>query len=555
MNETHNIDGARFIEMLRGGAENLSINSDIVNELNVFPIPDGDTGDNMARTIGGGVSAVSNMQSFDVDAIAKAAAEGMLLAARGNSGVILSQFFDGMSRGLEGVTSLEVKSLKKAMDSGVKQAYAAVVRPAEGTILTVMREATEKASTVDCDAPIEKYFDIFTDELYASLDRTPELLPVLKEAGVIDSGGAGFAYIIEGMRRALDGEIISAEVDGAKSETAATDNGENFTADSPMQFGYCTELIVQLRSDKTDVDGYDVNELIKYLDSIGGESIVAFKTGTRIKLHVHTFEPDRVLAYCRGIGEFVTVKIENMSIQHSGAIVRNRFGRQSKSSERKKFACVAVADGAGLISQFKDLGADYVIDGKQTMNPSTGDFIAAFDAVNADTVFVMPNNSNIVLAANQAAAMYSGSKIVVVPTTTLAQGFSALSMLDYSSGDVDGIAAALTDAAAGVVTGLVTYSIRDCRLNGRDVKKGDYIGFADKTLVSSASSVEKCACDLLAAIDMSDKSVVVAIKGNSGVDGSVVDKIAEYMANNHPDMEFYDLDGGQDVYSLIFVVE
>lgn len=557
MSATYKLDGALYSDMVKSGAVNLRNNAQTVNELNVFPIPDGDTGENMARTIEGGIAAITK-SSGAISAVAKNMADGMLLAARGNSGVILSQFFEGVRRGLDGKTDVGVRDLRSAFRFGVSQAYSAVVQPTEGTILTVMREACEKTSSVPDDATIEQFFDVFIDEMYASLERTPDLLPVLREAGVIDSGGAGFVYIIEGMSRALRGDSMeapAAHMSEAAATTAQADDSK-FTENSKMEFGYCTELIVQLMNSKTDAEKFDVKQLISYLESIGGDSIVAFKTGTRIKLHVHTFEPDRVLAYCRSIGEFVTVKVENMSIQHNESVVRNRFERQTpKKTKHKPFASVVVADGAGLIEQFTSLGADYVIDGKQTMNPSTQDFITAFDAVNADCVFVFPNNSNVILTANQAAKLYKKSKIYVVESTTLAEGYSAMSMLDYSQGDPLKIKQIFSEAIENTTTGLITYSIRDCVMNGREIKKGDWIGFADKTIISASSDITTCACELLDKINKQDKSVILAIRGRDGADDETVKKIGDHVRSTSPDIEFYDFQGDQDVYTYIFVVE
>ncbi|MCH5165870.1 MAG: DAK2 domain-containing protein [Clostridiales bacterium] len=561
MSSTYRLDGTVFAEMVKSGAGNLRNNVQTVNELNVFPIPDGDTGENMSRTIEGGVSALSAYNSDDIAQATDILARGMLLSARGNSGVILSQFFEGVRIGFVGCKDAGVKEIKAAFAAGVKQAYSAVVQPTEGTILTVMREAGEVANAVDDGAAIEEYFDKYIDEMYASLERTPELLPILRESGVIDSGGAGFVYIVEGMNRALTGgadlHVVSAENAHAHFETAATADEDKFGADSEMKFGYCTELIVQLMSAKTDVEKYDVKTLIEYLESIGGDSIVAFKTGTRIKLHVHTFEPDKVLCYCRSIGEFISVKVENMSVQHTEAVVRNRFERQTpkKSKERKKYATVAVADGDGLIEQFKSLGADFVVDGKQTMNPSTQDFIAAFDEVNADVIFVLPNNSNVIMAANQAAELYKRSRIEVIASKTLAEGYSAMSMHDYSSDKVEEIRAGFEDAVNGVTTGLVTYSVRDCNINGQKIKKGDWMGLSGKSVYSCSPDIVTAACDLIDKIDKDGKSVIIAMRGKQNADDEIVQKIAAHINKNYPDIEFYDFYGGQDVYSFVFVIE
>lgn len=555
MAATFKLDGALYADMLKSGAVNLRNNAQTVNELNVFPIPDGDTGENMARTIEGGIAALASVDGTDISAVAEGIARGMLLSARGNSGVILSQFFEGVRRGLIGMKNVGVHELKSAFATGVSQAYSAVVQPTEGTILTVMREAATAAQRVGDDDSLEMYFSVFIDEMYASLERTPELLPILKESGVIDSGGAGFVYIVEGMNRALCGDADTAEHIRVGEEIAAASDGDKFDADSDMPFGYCTEVIVQLLNSKTDAEKYDVKTLIEYLESIGGESIVAFKTGTRLKLHVHTFEPNKVLGYCLTVGELTAVKVENMSLQHTEAVVRNRFVRQSpKRSERQKYACVAVADGDGMIEQFRSLGADYVVDGKQTMNPSASDFISAFDAVDAQVVFVLPNNSNIIMTAKQAAELYTESKIVVIDSKTLAEGYSALSMLDYSADDPDRIKAVFDDAVAGVETGMVTYSIRDCHINGKDIKKGDYLGFDGKSLLACAKDVTSAACELLDKLDKTDKSVIIAMRGKDA-DEETVAKIAAHVRKSCPEMEFYDFYGGQDVYSLIFVVE
>lgn len=559
MSRTTTVDGALFARMMRGGAVNLRNNAQTVNELNVFPIPDGDTGENMSRTIEGGVGMLEEDDTLTVSSASELSARGMLLSARGNSGVILSQFFEGVRIGFSGVENARVADFKKAFESGVKQAYSAVVQPTEGTILTVMREATEAAKSVDNGATIEEYFEHFIDELYVSLERTPELLPILKESGVIDSGGAGFVYIAEGMNGALTGNAYSS-AENAHEEVAAADGGaDKFTADSEMKFGYCTELIVQLMNAKTDAERYDVKTLIDYLESMGGESIVAFKTGTRLKLHVHTFEPNKVLAYCLSIGELVAVKVENMSVQHTEAVVRNRFERQSPKKEkkkaRKKYACVAVADGDGIIEQFRSLGADYVVDGKQTMNPSTSDFITAFDEVNADTIFVLPDNANIIMAAKQAAELYTKSKVVVIESKTIAEGYAALSMHDYDSDDADEIASTMASAANDVTTGLLSYAIRDCSMNGKTIKTGDWLGFVGKNLLSCSGDITAAAIELIDGIDKTDKSVIIAVRGKEYATDETVAALAEHIAAKYRDIEFYDFYGGQDVYPFIFIVE
>lgn len=551
---TQNLTGEMFAQMVQNGAANLRNNAQTVNDLNVFPIPDGDTGDNMCRTIEGGASVANTDADAPVSEVCSKVAEGMLLSARGNSGVILSQFFEGINLGMKDVETADVKAVAEAFRAGVKQAYSSVITPTEGTILTVMREATDvAASKITEDSTLEQFFKTYIKEMYMSLDRTPELLPVLKEAGVIDSGGAGFSFIIEGMYKALKGEEITS--DKVMTTVSAEALVGNFDEDTEMEFGYCTEALVQLRSEKTDVEAFTVDALIEYLESIGGDSIVAFKTGSKVKLHVHTFTPDKVMAYCLTFGEFITVKIENMSIQHSETTVENRFERKEvKSTERKKFGVVAVAGGDGLKEMFTSLGADAIVDGQQTMNPSSEDFIKAFDAVNADTIIVLPNNSNIVMAAKQAGELYKDSDIRVVESTTIAEGYAALTMLDLSSEDIDVITDDLKMAIEGVTTGLVTYAVRDTNQDGFEIKTNDWLGFSKKTILSVEKDKVAAATALLDSIDKTGKEVIIAIAGKDAT-AEELTAVHDYAAKNFPMVEFYEVDGGQDIYSFIFAVE
>ena len=553
---TKQLTGQLFAGMILGGAENLKTNADIVNDLNVFPIPDGDTGDNMSRTIIGGAERLGADVPGELSRTARNCAEGMLLSARGNSGVILSQFFEGLAKGLENKSAVDARGLADAFKSGVSQAYSAVVKPAEGTVLTVMREATEYAAgKIDGDSTLESFFEAFTEEMYESLDRTPEKLPVLREAGVIDSGGAGFAYIIEGMSRVLRGETAAVPSSSGMPAPEKTQAADSFGPDSRMDFGYCTEVLLQLRSDRDGAESLSAEAVSEFLSGIG-DSVVAFRTGTRVKLHVHTFEPDKVLAYCRRYGEFVSVKIENMSIQHSESTVVNRFVRQTpaKRKERSEFGVVAVAQGDGIKNLFEGFGADYIVDGQQTMNPSAEDFIRAFDAVNADKIIVFPNNSNIVLTAKQAGELYPGSEVYVVPSTTIAEGYAALTLLDLTSGDISVILEELRAAVESVVTGTVTWAVRDSVTNGIKVKKGDWLGFAGHELCSAEPTKSGAACALLGKIDMTDKDVIIAICGKDVTEEDRA-PLREYIKANFAGTEFYEVDGGQDIYSFILAVE
>ena len=540
------LDGRLYREMLAGGAAHLGANAAIVNDLNVFPIPDGDTGDNMRMTMDGGVSVACD--TAHLGDMAGAVAQGMLLGARGNSGVILSQFFGGIAEGLRGAEQADTVCLAAAFEQGVRRAYEAVIRPTEGTMLTVMREATAAAAAAEA-VDIESFFVAFIEEAKRSLDRTPDLLPVLKEAGVIDSGGAGLIYIVQGMYRVLCGEPV--ETVAATASTARAVDTSSFTADSVMEFGYCTECLLQLQNSKVDAENFDVSVIVELLQSLG-DSIVAVKAGTVVKIHVHTFTPGRVLEFCQQFGEFLTLKVENMCIQHNESTTQNRYSEQMP--EHKEFAVVAVASGDGLADAFVQFGADAIVHGGQTMNPSAEEFVEAFGKVDADHIIVMPNNGNIILAARQAASLYEGADVRVLETHTMAEGYVAFTMLDFSSGDIDTILEELQTAVADVDTGFVTYAVRDTSLNGVQVHKDDFIGFSGKTMLCSAPDRVAAACGLLDRMDFTDKQVIIAICGKDASPEELA-AVRDYAARQFENLEWYELDGKQEVYSFIFAVE
>ncbi len=552
---TYELSGALFADMVRGGAGNLRANAQVVNDLNVFPIPDGDTGDNMSLTMEGGDAVLRDIASDSISYIAEKLAGGMLLGARGNSGVILSQLFAGIAKGLSGVERADAAALGKAFKTGVKQAYAAVMTPTEGTILTVAREATDYAvARITDETTLEDFFSDFIREMRASLKRTPELLPILKESGVIDSGGAGLVYVIEGMSKILHGEAVAAMPEAPASKPSTPDLSA-FTADSEMSFGYCTEFLLQLQNSKVNAEQFPAQAVADELAAMGGESIVCFKTGTIIKVHVHTMTPGSVLAHCQKYGEFLTLKVENMALQHSEASVENRFeAKKPQRQEHKAFGVVAVAAGKGIKETFLSLGADVIVEGGQTMNPSSEDFLAAFEEVNADTIFVLPNNSNIVLTARQAAGLYQNADVRVLNSKTVGDGYAALTMLDFESGDADAIEQALTDAMSGVITGMVTRSVRDSHLGGLDIAKNDYIGFAGKEMLADAKTASAAACDLLGAIDMTDKEVIIAICGKDTT-ASDMDAVRAFVKSTYPAVELFEINGEQDIYNFIFVIE
>lgn len=559
--QTKTIDGQTFIKMVSGGAANLRANASIVNDLNVFPIPDGDTGENMSRTIGGGLSRLDIHDELTLDKASRMLADGMLMSARGNSGVILSQFFAGIAKGFEGKEKADLEDLANALKSGVESAYAAVNKPTEGTILTVAREAAEYASSrITVDSTFASFANDYINEMNASLRRTPELLDVLKEAGVIDSGGAGLYYIADGAIKAANGDEFVSTVPTDDIHTVDNNvkpvNTNGFDENSVMKFGYCTEFLLQLQTCKTDVKNFDLDKIKAYLETVG-DSIVAFISGTVVKIHVHTMTPGTVLDYCQQYGEFLTLKIENMTLQHNETVISNRFDEKKgnkKKSEKKPYALVTTASGEGIKQTFTELGADYVISGGQTNNPSTEDFIYAFDKVNAETIFVLPNNSNIIMAAKQAAELYKDSDVRVVPSHNIGEGYAALTMLSYDSGDTDAIAGELEEAMQGVITGMITHSVRNADIDGVSIDKDAYIGFTDKKMLASDGNKIDTAMLLLDKLNAKSHEFLIAVFGKEMTD-SEREEFTARMSAEYPMMEVYTIDGGQDVYDLMLILQ
>ena len=546
------LDGKLLAELVRSGAANLSQNVQKVNDLNVFPIPDGDTGDNMLLTMKGGANA--SLEGCDsLSDVSRRISEGMLLGARGNSGVILSQFFEGFASAFSGMITADTDQIKAALRKGVEYAYNAVVEPTEGTILTVMREATEYTYTCNATTPGE-LLGAFIEEAKRSLKNTPEKLDVLKKAGVVDSGGAGLVYIAEGIRQAYNGQAVSAVLEMTAADKKADVNFDLFDENSVMKYGYCTELLLRLQRCKVDPDTFNISVIIDYLKTIGN-SVVAFKTGTAVKLHVHTMTPEKVFEFCHQFGEFLTVKVENMSLQHSGTDLPDGDEFEVKKDDtRRKFGVVAVATGKGIQDTFREMGADFIVEGGQSMNPSTSDFIEAFEAVNADTVIVFPNNGNVILTARQAAKLYPGSDVRVVESKTIGHGYAALTMLNTDGDDVDAIMAELDEAMAGVVNVEISRAVRDADMDGFTVHTGDYIGFTGKQIVSCSGSREQAVYDAAEKINLSEHSVCMLIRGAKASDEET-EKLVFELPKRNGGVEVYRIDGGQDIYDYILGAE
>lgn len=545
------LDGSLFKTLVANGCQNLINDIDRINDLNVFPVPDGDTGTNMKMTIEGGVKAIINDNETSIGEISKKLARAMTMSARGNSGVILSQFFKGLSNGLDGKNKVDAKELTNAFNEGVKQSYKVVQKPTEGTMLTVMRESTEVALKDENNfTSIEDFFKCFIKEAHASLDRTPELLPVLKEAGVIDSGGAGYNRIIEGMIKALDGDILKAQEEYEKENKTINTNG--FNADSVLEFGYCTEFILQLQNSKVDVKNFDLKIITDFLETLGN-SIVAFKDEDIVKVHVHTFTPGKVIEFCQQFGEYVTFKMENMSVQHSSLEEHNQTIKEEKVHQ--KYAVVAVSNGKGIDTIFKEMGCDVIVSGGQTMNPSSSDFIEAFKKLDAEYIIVFPNNSNIIMAARQAAENYSDAKVIVIPTKSIATCYSALTMLDYSSDDINEIISSLQQTIDNVTAGAVTYSIRDSKIDDVVITKGDYMALIDGKIVAACDDKINVVKKLFENVsNINDKEVATIIYGND-VSDYERDTIISYLKETYPFIEFGAIEGNQDIYSFILAIE
>ncbi|MBQ8528432.1 MAG: DAK2 domain-containing protein [Clostridia bacterium] len=542
------LDGKILKNMLIGGVENLRANSQEINDLNVFPVPDGDTGTNMTLTLDGGVTALSGNEDETVSGVADKFAMGVLLGARGNSGVILSQIFAGIKEVLSKYGTVTALELAEAYKQGVKKSYAAVSNPTEGTILTVFRESTEYASAnIDESSSIDDFLRLHIDEAQRSLARTKELLPALKEADVVDSGGAGYLCVVAGMYSVLTGEMKNVEYK-AEAPAAATLDFDRFTRSSVMKRGYCTEFLLRLTEEKVDPDSFDVGAMIAILELLGGESIVAYKEGDIVKVHVHTLDPGRVLTSAREFGEFLTVKIENMELGHSDT-------ERLKKKPKKPFAVVTVAKGEGICSLFRDMGADGIISGGQTDNPSTEEFIEAFRQVEAEDIIVLPNNKNVMLAARQAAELYTDSRIHIVPTATLMEGYGALSVITPGITDIDAIVESAERAAKSIFGGEITKAVRDVTIGGVEVHEGDYISIAGGKITSVAKDRDTALLDMLdSACDMDEYEIITLFVGED-VDDDARVEITDKLEDKYPEQEVIVYKGKQALYDYLIAVE
>lgn len=555
------ISASQFQEMVEAGAKRLQVNAEYVNSLNVFPVPDGDTGTNMNLSMTSGATAVVNSASDKVGELANVLAKGLLMGARGNSGVILSQLFRGFSKAILDVETLNAEDLAKALVHGVETAYKAVMKPVEGTILTVARESAKagERKAKQTDDVIEVMTDVVKFGKKA-LDKTPDMLPVLKEVGVVDSGGQGLLFIYEGFLRALTGEFQAddtyepspAEMDEmVNAEHHRSVQGQLATED--ITFGYCTEIMVRLGEGPTVDSAFDYDTFRNYLDGIG-DSLLVVNDEEIVKVHVHTEHPGEVMNYGQKFGALIKVKVDNMRLQHETILEHDEevTAFEATPAERKPFAVIAIAAGEGVQELFKSLGADYVISGGQTMNPSTEDILKAIKEVNADQVVVLPNNKNIFMAADQAAEV-SEIPVVVVPSKTVSQGMTAMLAFNGEQSLEDN-KTAMTDMLESVISGQVTHAIRDTSIDGVEIHKGDFLGMIDGKIVLSEPDQYQTTLDTLNKMINEDIEIITIIVGEDG-NQAEAEKISEALEASHPDLEVEIHEGNQPVYPYLLSAE
>ena len=563
------IDGKIFKKMVISGSNNLYNHYPEVDALNVFPVPDGDTGMNMNLTMTSGSKEVANRSDENLYDIAKIFSRGLLMGARGNSGVITSQIFRGFSDSLINKTKIDAVGLAEAFDNGRKVAYKAVLKPVEGTILTVIREASTKLlDEVTSKMTIEQAFDILLNEARASLERTPNLLPVLKEVGVVDSGGAGLIKILEGMQSAIGGYVINRhEAEAVNPQGAA----QVSASEENEEFGYCTEFILRLGPVESKKP-FNKNRFTSVLNA-HGNSLVVVQDEDIIKVHVHTLKPGDIFNYAQQFGEFVKMKCENMTEQHNEILIneKNNQGIHMAASElssaplaapkkenkpAKEYAIIATSSGKGIDELFNEVGVDYIVSGGQTMNPSTNDFLKVIDETNAKNIFILPNNGNIIMAANQVKDVLKDKiNIVVIPSKTIMQGVvSAMNFNpDLSLEDNEKV---MTEALSAVKSGQVTFAIKDTEINGVSVKKDDYMAILNsKDIISTHKEKFDALKDLLKNMVDEDSSVITVLLGSDLANDEEKEKVEKYIEETYVDCDADVRIGNQPVYSYIVGVE
>ncbi|MFS0643533.1 DAK2 domain-containing protein [Siminovitchia sp. 179-K 8D1 HS] len=552
------LDGNRFAEMITHGADYLSANAELVDALNVFPVPDGDTGTNMKLSMNSGSKEVQKNGQDHIGKVGAAFSKGLLMGARGNSGVILSQLFRGFSKEIEAKSALSSTEFARALEAGVQTAYKAVMKPVEGTILTVAKDAAKQAmETAKTTADITEVMERTLAAAKKSLSKTPDLLPVLKEVGVVDSGGQGLVFVYEAFLAVLKGQVLPrvSRTDVRPMEELVNaqhhQNIHGFIDTEEIEFGYCTEFMVRFEKDqKTFHEDIFRKDLSKY-----GDSLLVIADEEVAKVHIHSEFPGEVLSYGQQYGPLIHIKIENMREQHR-ALVNDRpapvAARTVGKNKPEKYALIAVAAGEGMAKLLKSIGASAIIQGGQTMNPSTEDLVNALNEVNAENTIILPNNKNIIMAAEQAAEVTEGN-VLVVPSRTIPEGIAAI-LAFHPDRDLESNGQAMKEAMKWVKTGQITYAVRDTIIDGLEIKKDDFMGIANGKIVTANENLLDAAKNLLTNMIDDDSEILTIIYGE-GTEPSFSEQLARFAEERFPDIEVEIHEGGQPVYQFIFSVE
>ena len=537
----NNINAKALKEMLISGANNLQNNKELVDKLNVFPVPDGDTGTNMSLTIASAIKELNKVSDEDITSIGKSIAKGSLMGARGNSGVILSQIIRGFAKGIENKNELTSEDLANAFKLGSDTAYKAVIKPIEGTILTVVRESADFAiNNVKKDQNVIEFLESIIYEANLSLERTPELLPALKNAGVVDSGGKGLIIFYEGMLESLKGNFIDRDNNVDTKESVEVNTME-YIDSADIKFGYCTEFI--LETDKITPE--KIRDLMLPL----GDSLAVVGDEGIIKVHVHTNEPGTAIQKALEYGQLVTVKIENMRLQHENLLVDNQA---PQIEEEKEYSIIATSVGEGLNTLFKDLRVDHIIEGGQTMNPSTQDFLDAINKINARNIIIFPNNSNIIMSANQAKEL-SEKNIVVIPTKTIPQCVSALINFDEEL-TIEENEQVMLDAIQQVGSGQITYAVRNTNMDGIEIKEGNYIGISNGKMSSASEKIDEVVLETLSKL-IKDESYLITLYYGQDIKEDDAEELRDKIASVYEEVDVEIIYGGQPVYYYLLSVE
>ncbi|MGE7877013.1 DAK2 domain-containing protein [Peribacillus muralis] len=551
------LNGKRFAEMIIQGANHLAANAQMVDALNVFPVPDGDTGTNMNLSMTSGAKEVQNNVQDHIGKVGTSLSRGLLMGARGNSGVILSQLFRGFAKAIEHKSEINSEEFAQAFEAGVQTAYKAVMKPVEGTILTVAKDAAKQAVTSAArHRDLIQVMEEIVTEANASLKRTPDLLPVLKEVGVVDSGGQGLVFVYEGFLAELKGEALPVRSEHGPSMDDMVSaehhmNVQGHMSTEDIVFGYCTEFMVRLESDKLANKSFDEDKFRNDLSEYG-DSLLVISDDEVVKVHIHSEQPGECLNYGQRYGSLIKMKIDNMREQHTAIVGETHTPLQTKPATKDKYGVVSVAMGAGISELFKSIGAKSVIEGGQTMNPSTEDIVKAVEEANAEHVIILPNNKNIIMAAKQAADVL-GDHVTVVPTKTVPQGMAALLAFNPSL-DAAENEKAMSEALAHVKTGQITYAVRDTNIDGLSIETGDFMGIAEGTIKVKDKDKTQAAKELLAEMIDDDAEILTILYGEDA-DAEEVENIVAYCKESFEGVEVEVHNGKQPLYSFIFSIE